>query len=132
MTTHRDLAEAAAYHRRRLVEAFVSGVRTHPHVEPPRPGRCLIGGLVLATALVAGTAASDAVTGHPSIRWHDVLTRIARSPGAAGGQPAALGTVTEAEAGPCLLVPTSRTTYVVRVLRSGTTNVTEPSARRGL
>jgi hypothetical protein len=78
LTTHRDLAGATAYHRRRLVEAFVSGDRTRPHVEPPRAGRCLIGGLVLAAALVAVTAASYALTGHPSIGWHDVVTRIAR------------------------------------------------------
>ncbi|HET9842800.1 MAG TPA: hypothetical protein VFQ01_12420 [Nocardioides sp.] len=78
MTTHRDLADADAFHRRRLVRAFVSGAGTGSHVEPPRPGRCLIGGLVLAGVLVAATASSAALTGHPAIEWHDVLTRIPR------------------------------------------------------
>jgi len=78
VTTHRDLAEADAFHRRRVAAAFVSGAGAGSHVDPPRPGRCLVGGLVLAAVLTAVTAASAALTGHPSIGWHEVVTRLAR------------------------------------------------------
>ncbi|WP_331527762.1 hypothetical protein [Nocardioides sp.] len=78
MTTHRDLAEADAFHRHRLVTAFLSGAGTGSRVQPPRAGRCLVGGLVLAAVLVAGSAASNAVTGHPSIRCTHDWCRISR------------------------------------------------------
>ncbi len=78
MTTHRDLAEADAFHRRRLVAAFVSDAGGDSHVDPPRAGRCLVGGLLLAAVLIAASAAGAALTGHPSVGWHDVVTRLSR------------------------------------------------------
>ena len=55
MITHRDLAEAQSFSRRRLVTAFVSGTKG-PGTESLRPGRALVGGLVLVGLLVAGVA----------------------------------------------------------------------------
>ena len=52
MVTERELAEAHAFTRRRLVQAFVSG----RDVEPPQPGRAVLAGFVLAGLLVAGAA----------------------------------------------------------------------------
>ena len=43
MATKKDLVEAHAFSRRRLVTAFVSGAPGGREVEPVRPGRVLIG-----------------------------------------------------------------------------------------
>jgi hypothetical protein len=72
MTTYHVLAEAAAFHRRRLAAAFMSGSPDGPRVEAPRAGRCVACGLVLAAVCVLGVVASGAVTGHPSLGWDDV------------------------------------------------------------
>jgi hypothetical protein len=69
MTTYRDVAEADAFLRRRLVAAFLSGERTRSGTDGPRPGRCLAGGLVLAMLLAAVVAASIVATGHPAVSW---------------------------------------------------------------
>lgn len=52
----RDLVDAAAFHRRRLVAAFLTG-RAEPHA-PPRPGRRVAAGALLAGLLTAGAALS--------------------------------------------------------------------------
>ena len=75
MTTSRDRAEAVAFDHGRLIRAFVS---THPaggNDEPPRPRRCLFGGLVLALVVVAASAAGSSLTGHPTVSWDSVLER---------------------------------------------------------
>lgn len=56
MATKKDLVEAYAFSRRRLITAFVSGAPGGREVEPSRPGRTIIGGLALAVLLVAGAA----------------------------------------------------------------------------
>jgi type VII secretion protein EccB len=56
MPTKRDLVEAQAFNRRRLVAAFVSGAPGGREIEPPRPGRAVVAGAALA-GLVAGAAA---------------------------------------------------------------------------
>ncbi len=56
MATKKDLTEAYAFSRRRLVTAFVSGAPGGREVEPARPGRTIIGGLALSVLLVAGAA----------------------------------------------------------------------------
>ncbi len=61
MGTHRDLVEAHAFNRRRLVAAFVSGGRGGPELEHARPGRPVAGGLALAVLLAAGAAVSGAL-----------------------------------------------------------------------
>jgi hypothetical protein len=114
MTTSRDRAEAAAFDRRRRVLAFVS---THPAGrtdEPPRPLRCLLGGLVLAVVVAAATAAGSTLTGHPTVSWGTVLERPSGDP----NQPAYSSlcaaracsslTVSSCEVGqPALLMPNS-------------------------
>lgn len=54
MATTKDLVEAQSFSRRRLVAAFLSGAPGGREVEPVRPGRTIVGGLVLALLLVAG------------------------------------------------------------------------------
>ena len=56
MATKKDLVEAHAFSRRRLVTAFVSGAPGGREVEPVRPGRVLIGGVALSVLLLAGAA----------------------------------------------------------------------------
>ena len=52
--TWRDLAEAQSYARARLVAAYLSRAADGPEVEPPRSGRALLGGLVVAALVVGG------------------------------------------------------------------------------
>jgi len=60
VSTKRDLVEAHAFSRRRLVTAFVSGAPGGREVEPVRPGRAIVGGIALAVLLLAGAA----IAGH--------------------------------------------------------------------
>jgi type VII secretion protein EccB len=60
VSTKRDLVEAHAFSRRRLVTAFVSGAPGGREVEPVRPGRTIVGGIALAVLLLAGAA----IAGH--------------------------------------------------------------------
>ena len=55
MATKRDLVEAHAFSRRRLVTAFVSGAPGGREVEPVRPARVIVGGAALAVLLIAIT-----------------------------------------------------------------------------
>ena len=70
MATKKDLVEAYAFSRRRLVTAFVSGAPGGREVEPTRPGRTIVGGLALAVLVIAG----GAVTGVFSPRVDDGWT----------------------------------------------------------
>lgn len=56
MATKRDLVEAHAFNRRRLVAAFLSGAPGGREVEPARPARAVVGGAVLAVLVVGGSA----------------------------------------------------------------------------
>lgn len=56
MATRKDLVEANAFSHRRLVTAFVSGSPGGREVEPPQPGRAVLGGLGLSVLLLAGAA----------------------------------------------------------------------------
>ena len=56
MATKKDLVEAHAFSRRRLVTAFLSGAPGGREVEPARPGRTIFGGLALAVLLIAAAA----------------------------------------------------------------------------
>lgn len=56
MTTRRDLVEAYSFSRRRLVTAFISGAPGGSETEPPRAGRTIVAGVVLAVLVVAGAA----------------------------------------------------------------------------
>jgi len=56
MATSKHLLEAHRFNRRRLVAAFLSGTPGSREVEPPRPARTVVAGLVLAVLVVAGAA----------------------------------------------------------------------------
>jgi hypothetical protein len=78
VTTYRDLAEAEAFHRRRLVTAFISGLQPGGQQQAPRVCQCLLGGLVLVALLAGGVAVRGAVTGHPAVAWEHGAVRISR------------------------------------------------------
>jgi hypothetical protein len=74
MATNKDLVEASAFERRRLVNAFLSGARRSPEPERAAVGRMIFGSVVLALLLLAGTAVTRYVapvdTGVlPSAHW---------------------------------------------------------------
>ncbi len=69
MTDKRDLIDAYAYSRRRLVTAFVSGAPGGREVEPARPGRTLVAGVALAVLLLAGAAVTGVFHQQPDIDW---------------------------------------------------------------
>ncbi|MEP9384468.1 type VII secretion protein EccB [Nocardioides cheoyonin] len=69
MTTKKDLVEAHAFSRRRLVTAFVSGAPGGREVEPTRPGRTIVGGVALAVLLVAGAAIGSVLAPRASDDW---------------------------------------------------------------
>ena len=69
MTTKKDLVEAHAFSRRRLVTAFVSGAPGGREVEPTRPGRTIVGGVAVAVLLVAGAAVASVLSPRASSDW---------------------------------------------------------------
>ncbi|WP_210651174.1 type VII secretion protein EccB [Nocardioides sp. SYSU D00065] len=71
MATKKDLVEAHAFSRRRLVTAFVSGAPGGREVEPVRPGRVIIGGVALSVLLLAGAAIAGFLLGRPPAQWLD-------------------------------------------------------------
>lgn len=80
MTTTKDLVEAHAFTRRRLVAAFLSGAPGGREAEPARPGRAILGGAGLALLLVAGVAVAsllspDAPGGRDGAGAHQSETR---------------------------------------------------------
>lgn len=56
MATNKELLEAAAFHRRRLAAALLSG---SPHDEPPRLLRAVTAGVLLALSAVAVVLVAD-------------------------------------------------------------------------
>jgi type VII secretion protein EccB len=71
VATKKDLTEAYAFSRRRLVTAFVSGAPGGREVEPARPGRTIVGGLALAVLLVAGAAVAGVFSPRVEEGWTD-------------------------------------------------------------
>jgi hypothetical protein len=69
MASKRDLVEAQAFCRRRLVTAFLSGAPGGREVEPARPGRTIVGGVALALLLMAAAAVSSVLAGHTTLDW---------------------------------------------------------------
>lgn len=69
MTTKKDLVEAHAFSRRRLVTAFLSGAPGGREVEPSRPGRTIVGGAALALLLVAGAAIASVLAPRTQSDW---------------------------------------------------------------
>lgn len=56
MPTNKELLEAEAFHRRRLVAALLSG---SSYAEPARPLRAVLTGVLVALAVLAGVLAAD-------------------------------------------------------------------------
>lgn len=69
MATKKDLVDAYAFSRRRLVTAFVSGAPGGREVEPARPGRTVVGGVALAVLLVAGAAVAGVFQQRADVDW---------------------------------------------------------------
>ncbi len=80
MTAKRDLAEAHAFQRRRLVTAFLAG---HREPEGPRAGRALLGGLALALVVLAGAAVARTVAPRTPSDWTDPGLVVSRERGVA-------------------------------------------------
>jgi hypothetical protein len=81
MATKRDLVEAHAFSRRRLVTAFVSGAPGGREVEPARPGRTVVGGVALGVLLMAGAAVSGVLAGRTSVDWNNPGLVISKDKG---------------------------------------------------
>jgi type VII secretion protein EccB len=69
MTDKKDLVDAYAFSRRRLVSAFLSGAPGGREVEPARPGRTLVAGVALAVLLLAGAAVAGVFHQQPDVDW---------------------------------------------------------------
>ncbi|HWJ81841.1 MAG TPA: type VII secretion protein EccB [Nocardioides sp.] len=82
MATKKDLVEAYAYSRRRLVTAFVSGAPGGREVEPARPGRTVVAGLALAVLLLAGAAIAGVFSDRPDVDWEQPGLVIDKDSGA--------------------------------------------------
>lgn len=70
MTTKKDLVEAHAFSRRRLVTAFLSGAPGGREVEPTRPGRTILGGVSIAVLLLAGAAIASVLAPRAPQDWN--------------------------------------------------------------
>ena len=81
MATKRDLVEAHAFSRRRLVTAFVSGAPGGREVEPARPGRTIVGGAALGVLLLAGAAVSGVLAGRTDVDWNNPGLVISKEKG---------------------------------------------------
>jgi ESX secretion system ATPase EccB len=81
MATKRDLVEAHAFSRRRLVTAFVSGAPGGREVEPARPGRTIVGGAALGVLLLAGAAVSGVLAGRTEVDWNNPGLVISKEKG---------------------------------------------------
>ena len=57
MASKRDLVEAQTYSRRRLLTAFVSGAPAGQELEPTKPMRGVVAGILLTVILVLGSLA---------------------------------------------------------------------------
>lgn len=71
MASRRDLVEAHAFGRRRLVSAFLSGAPGGREVEPPRQGRAVVGGVAASVLLLAGAAIAGYIDAPTPADWRD-------------------------------------------------------------
>jgi type VII secretion protein EccB len=83
VATKRDLVEAHAFSRRRLVTAFVSGAPGGREVEPARPGRTIVGGVALAVLLIAGAAIAGVFAPRDPQDWNKPGLVVSKETGAA-------------------------------------------------
>jgi type VII secretion protein EccB len=69
VATKKDLVEAHAFSRRRLVTAFVSGAPGGREVEPTRPMRAVFGGVAICVLLLAGAAIAGVFAPRTEDNW---------------------------------------------------------------
>ena len=81
MATKRDLVEAHAFSRRRLVTAFVSGAPGGREVEPVRPGRTIVGGLALSVLLILGAVIAGVFAPRTPEDWNTVGLVVSKDDG---------------------------------------------------
>lgn len=82
MATKRDLVDAQAFSRRRLVTAFVSGAPAGREVEPRKPFRAVIGGVAVSALIVVGGAAAGLLSPALPDGWNTNSLVVAKSSGA--------------------------------------------------
>jgi len=82
VASKRDLVEAHAFNRRRLVAAFVSGAPGGREVEPTRPARAVVVGAVLAVLVVGGAAIAGYLRPGLPAGWDQNTLVVARTSGA--------------------------------------------------
>jgi type VII secretion protein EccB len=82
MATKRDLVDAQAFSRRRLVTAFVSGAPAGREVEPRKPFRAVVGGVALSALIIAGGAAAGLLSPTLPDGWDNNRLVVAKSSGA--------------------------------------------------
>jgi hypothetical protein len=111
VATKKDLVEAHAFSRRRLVTAFLSGAPGGREVEPARPGRTIVGGLALAVLLVAAAAIASVLASKTEEDWNKVGLVVSR-------QEAAPYVILEDEESP-ELVPILNITSAQLILGAG-------------
>src|SRR3712207_4568809 len=78
MATKKDLVEAHAFSRRRLVTAFLSGAPGGREVEPSRPGRTIVGGIALAVLLIAAAAIASVLASKTEEDWNKIGLVVSR------------------------------------------------------
>ena len=81
MATKKDLVEAHAFSRRRLVTAFTSGAPGGREVEPVKPMRAVGGGAALCVLLLAGAAVAGFFSPKTPEGWLDDGAFVASSGG---------------------------------------------------
>ena len=69
MAAKRDLVEAQSFSRRRLLTAFLSGAPGGQELEPTKPMRGVVAGLMLSVLVVIGSLAWGALRSDPN-DWH--------------------------------------------------------------
>lgn len=82
MATKKDLVDAQAFSRRRLVTAFVSGTPGGREVEPRKPFRALIGGVAVSAMIIAAGAAAGLLSPSLPDGWDNNTLVVAKSSGA--------------------------------------------------
>lgn len=82
MASKKELVEGQAFSRRRLVTAFVSGAPGGREVEPGKPLRAVVGGVVLSAVLVVGALAAGLLSPTLADGWDNNSLVIAKDTGA--------------------------------------------------
>lgn len=82
MASKKDLVEGQSFSRRRLITAFVSGAPGGREVEPGKPLRAVVGGVVLSAILVVGALAAGLLAPTLPDGWDQDSLVIAEDTGA--------------------------------------------------